>query len=158
MSLPRFDPWTDPTRAPTRAYRAYSAYLDTQISTPGTIGTLGSPRDEREARAGVVMVWASRLSAARETCPATERACLDAALALCAGPWIGPLLSLGWEEVDLFAYDTIQPKRGGLAQSLTRGRLLAVTRDAAYLVTARGREQRRREYGSGSGDLLIWDA
>lgn len=159
MSLPKFDPWSVSKSVPSGAYRAYCAYPVGEIGTSGTIGTAVQSKLEIGPDSAFLDGWQHKLVSALATRHnAIERKYLESALVLCRSQWLPHLLALGWGEADLFACDPADPRNGGLVQAFDRGKLIAVTGDAAYLATQNGREQHDRRPPMPWERSMIWDA
>ena len=137
MSVPQFDPWSDAKRPPTRAYRAYCAYLEPTLGTSGTIGT-GAESFSREYQPGQVRAWERKLWAGRLKCNAAGAIAarhdklLISSIEFCRGPWAARLASLGWRECDVFAAVDDPGDASGLIQTLNGQQIRFATSDTVY--------------------------
>ncbi len=138
MSVPNFDPWSDAKRPPTRAYRAYCAYLDPNLGTSGTIGT-GAESISCAPQPDRVRTWERQLCAAMlalgvADCHASPAGKLvTSAIEFCRGPWPARLVSLGWGECDLFAVADGSGGSRGLIEFLDGRQIRLATSDAVYV-------------------------
>lgn len=158
MSLWKFDPWSVSSRSSTRAFRAYCACPEAGIGTSGTIGTGSDTFPVVSHRAASVQMWLEKLAAAQAECnDALNRDYLDAAIALCNGPWLAQLLALDWSEAELFGVAQEKRRNVGLVQRLPDSTIIAATRTATYLAGCDGRSRHERQHGAGDGIRLVWE-
>lgn len=140
MSVQKFDPWSDARRHPTRAYRAYCAYLKPNLGASGTLGTgvepISSASQSDRVRTWELRLWAARLniSAGADVASPHDRL-LISAIEFCRGPWAPRLAALGWSECDLFAAADDADRSGGLIQVLDGGQIRFATSDTVYFST-----------------------
>jgi hypothetical protein len=162
MSVPQFDPWSDAKRLPTRAYRAYCAYLQPNLGTSGTIGTGAEPTSSA-SQSDRVHTWERRLWAARlNISAATDMASpqdklLISAIEFCRGPWAPRLAALGWSECDLFAAADDAGPSGGLIQFLEGRQIRFATSDAVYFSTGRQLTAYVRAFPKSDALPRVWD-
>jgi hypothetical protein len=189
MPLARFDPWQCLRRKDTDAYPAYSAYLRPDLGSLGMIGSgarfsigdfeepaairaaaSGMSRHDAEhaaandvgiasvteLRATAVCLWRHRLqTAAMHT---TSELVADA-LALIDGPWISPLVALGWDEVSLFGYDPVGRDVVGLVAAIRARSIVAATTDSVRYRDVVGIGRHHYRFPVTTCDVcLIWEA
>lgn len=161
MSVPKFDPWSDAKRRPTRAYRAYCAYLDPNLGTSSTVGT-GAQSNLSVPQPDHVRAWERKLIAANRggsagTYTSPDGKLVNSAIEFCRSPWAARLTSLGWDECDLFAIADDAGKSGGLIQLLD-GRLIRfATSDTVYFGAGDQLSAFARMRSSSAATPRVWD-
>lgn len=178
MPLAKFDPWKCLRDPVTNAYPAYPAYSATQIGGLGGLGIGASDRiNEFEERSAILettcgharddaeSIAASSLGYA---CPADLRAAAidhwrkqltlisradqsdlhNAALTLPNGPWIAPLVALGWDEISLFGCETAGYCAVGLVTAVRTQPIIAVTANSVRYSDASDRPKHHYRFAS----------
>lgn len=162
MSVPHFDPWSVSKRLPTRAYRAYCAYLDPILGTSGTIGT-GAQLNSVALQLDHVRAWERRLRAARlnfrgaDDMVSFHEKLVISAIEFCCGPWAARLTSLGWRECDLFAVADDAGNFSGLIQFLDGRPIRFATRDTVYFGFGCQLSAVARPHSLSVASQRIWD-
>ncbi|MEM9355839.1 MAG: hypothetical protein AAGB04_06480 [Pseudomonadota bacterium] len=98
--------------------------------------------------------WQRRLSRTNAVSDEHQRLVANAFI-LCRSNWILQILSLGWDEVGIFAYEP-GAHTGGLLHAVGDGALTVVTQDCAGFVDLGGKQRLHRRFSHTAAHLL-WD-
>lgn len=114
-------------------------------------------RSAMELRANAIRRWRQRLNEAKNRA-AGQSALIADALNLVDGPWIGPLVALGWDEVSLFGCDPAGGAVVGLVADIRIQSIVAATADSVCYRATDGVARHHYRFPTTTCDVrLIWE-
>ena len=110
-----------------------------------------------ELQAAAIGQWRHLLKLAKDRASGRS-ALISNAVALMDGPWIGPLVALGWDEVSLFGCDPVGREIVGLVAAVGARSIVAATAESARYCDVHGSARHHYRFPATNCDVcFIWE-